>query len=957
MFKIRDKILVTFLPVVIIPLIIIGAFFGIYMTKALRRDRIVEFQQSTESKVDKAIHFMRSIENDIISLRNNVFVLNLIEAIKNKDAEQMNRCKYEVEILFRTLSESNGIYDSIYFIDESGQEIVTASLGRERAYVDRPEQRQDNSHSNHFNEALELKEGGQYVSRFLLYRKRGKIGSHNELALRYAIPVFDKEKQNKGVIALDVHAESLLMNIFADKYKRGVDSYLLDRDGSYLLHPDIIKKWSGWNGFGTGKNLENDFPQEISSLFLSGQSGGLLIDKQFYSFIPIHFDSLNNEKYWILLQSFPKLIAYSQIYTFYIMLGILALLLITGVVISSFVFSGKLTNPLNELVKGVTTIAESNLDDLDYHIKVTSKDEIAFLTFSFNKMLYKLGKARKQIQNHVDNLEEKVKDKTKEIVGKARQQEIVAEIGKLLWADLDIKDIMKQVVDLVSMTLKVEFCEILLLDRSQKFLRMVNGVGWKDGVVGNVNISVGSGSQADYTLKEQKPIVIRDSRTETRFSYPAVLRDHGVVSGLSVPMIAGGHAVGVMGVHTTQEKQFSKADINFLESVGHLIAAVIGRRRAEKKITKGKEYILKLNNAIEQTAEAVAMTDKDGVVEYVNPAFEKITGYSASEVLGHNPRVLKSGKHPDGFYKEMWKTINEGRIWQGNIINKKKDGTVYDEEMTISPVKNESGSITNFVAIKRDVTLQNEINRQLIVKTKELENVNKEIEEFVYIVSHDLKEPLFAIEGYRSRLSKVYKDTFDNKGKLYVDRIKVNVEKMSQKINEVMEVIKVGKVTYNIKNNDSSVIVKDVVNMLEGKIEKNNIKLSIQDNLPTVICDRKRLKDLFSNLLANAIKFIGDDNQRQIKIGCNTNGRYCEFFVEDTGIGIRKEYQKQIFKIFNRLRDIETEGMGVGLAIVKKIVELHNGKIWVESPIYFDQVYGGNGSRFCFTLPVSSKRS
>jgi signal transduction histidine kinase len=652
MFRIRDKILVTFLSVVIIPIIITGTFFGIYVTKYLKQDKISEFQQSTRIKAEKIIYFIRSIENDLISLGNNVFFLNLIEAMENNDTEQINRCKFEVGTLFRMFSDSGGIYDRICYIDETGHEIVRVNAGKEYAYIVPPEELLDKLHRYYFKKVLKLKEGGVYISRLDLNREYGDIGVSHKPVLRYAIPVFDRKKQNKGIIALNVQADFPVKNVLTSGYYKGVDSYLLDKDGSYLLHPDVIKQMGGRDSLDSGKNIKNDFPQEISSLFLSGQSGGKLVDELFYTFEPIYFDPLDNERYWIFLESLPKSIIYSPIYTFYIIFGVLALLLITGVVTSTFVFSRKLTRPLNELVKGVTTIAERDLDDLDYHINITSNDEIAFLTFSFNKMVYKLGKAKKKLMDYAFNLEKKVENKKEEVFEKA----------------------------------------------------------------------------------------------------------------------------------------------------------------------------------------------------------------------------------------------------------------------------------------------------------KELKKANKELEDFIYVISHDLKEPLFAIGGYTSRLSKGYKDTCDDKGKFYFDRIKVNIEKMSQKIDEIMEVMKIRRVTYNFRENDSGDIVKDILKTLDGKIKDNKINVIIQDNLPTVLCDERRMKDVLSNLLSNAIKFMGDGNQRQIKIGCDENGDYYKFCVEDTGIGIREEYREQIFKVFKRLNEIKAEGSGVGLSIVKKIVEQHKGKIWIESP-----VKDGRGSRFCFTIPISRR--
>jgi light-regulated signal transduction histidine kinase (bacteriophytochrome) len=266
--------------------------------------------------------------------------------------------------------------------------------------------------------------------------------------------------------------------------------------------------------------------------------------------------------------------------------------------------------------------------------------------------------------------------------------------------------------------------------------------------------------------------------------------------------------------------------------------------------------------------------------------------------------------------------------------------------MTAYPLIDEDGDVFGIVHLAKDITTQKKVERQLIEKANELETANRELEGFVYIVSHDLKEPLFAIEGYASRLSMDYKDNLDEKGKHRIERIRANTKKMSQKINEIMEVLKAGRVSYNFKNNNVAEIVNNVVDLLGSRIKASKISVSISDVFPIVFCDRERLADVFTNLITNAIKFM-DGELKKIIVGCDHEGDCYKFFVEDTGIGIREEYSEQIFNIFKRLGDIDVEGTGVGLAIVKKIVEMHNGKVWVESP-----VNDGRGSRFCFTLPI-----
>lgn len=399
------------------------------------------------------------------------------------------------------------------------------------------------------------------------------------------------------------------------------------------------------------------------------------------------------------------------------------------------------------------------------------------------------------------------------------QQRTVAFLGQRALENRYLSDLMNEVVRKVAETLDNEFCKVLELLPDGKEMLLRAGVGWKEGLVGNATVHTGSDSQAGYTLNTNKPVIVEDLKTETRFSGSSLLNKHNVVSGMSIAIHGPDGPWGVLGTHTSKHVKYTKDDINFLHSVAHILSNAIVRKRSEE---------------------------------------------------------------------------------------------------------------------------------QLVETAMEVENAHKELKDFIYTVSHDLKEPLFSIDGYFTRLYESNKDTYDEKDKRYSNRIKLNIKLMSDRIYEILEVAKIGLVTYNFTDNASEDIVKDVIKTLEGKIESNNINVLIKRNLPNVSCDGKRMRDVFFNLVTNAIKFMGDDKEKQITIGCDKNGDYYKFFVEDTGIGIRKEYQNNIFKIFCRLKDIEVEGTGVGLVIVKKIIEVHRGKIWIESP-----VARGKGSRFCFTMPIS----
>ena len=547
MFKIRNKLLLVFLSVIIIPIIIISTLFTLHTTKSLKQNKITELQQSTETKAEKTISFVRSIERDIRSLAGNALLLNLEDAIAKENIEQINRWKSNLELLFKTFSESKRIYDQIRFIDNSGLEIVRVALYKDYANIVPIEELQDKSNRYYFKEAVKLKEGEIYISKLDLNREHGEIESPHKPMLRYAIPVFDRKKQKKGVLVLNVLVDYLFMNFLTHRPSERMDSYLLDEDGFYLMHPEKLKQWGGLGDLNTGENIKNDYSREVASFVLSGKSELKLVGQKFLNFIPINFDPLNAGRYWIYLESLDKSVVYSPIYTFYKFIGMLVLIITVGVVTAALIFSERLTRPLNELVKGATAVAKG---DLDYKINVKSNDEFEFLTFSFNKMVYNLGKSRKQLQNYAYNLERKVEDKTKVLNEKLRQNEVLVEIGQLFWDEEDINNTMNGIVNLVSRTLKTEFCKILLLDKSKIYLRMVSGVGWKEGIVGHETVDVKLESLARYTLKELNPVVVKDLRTETRFSGSPLLVEYGIVSGLSVPMIVNDQVLGVLEVYS-----------------------------------------------------------------------------------------------------------------------------------------------------------------------------------------------------------------------------------------------------------------------------------------------------------------------------------------------------------------------------------------------------------------------
>jgi signal transduction histidine kinase len=236
-----------------------------------------------------------------------------------------------------------------------------------------------------------------------------------------------------------------------------------------------------------------------------------------------------------------------------------------------------------------------------------------------------------------------------------------------------------------------------------------------------------------------------------------------------------------------------------------------------------------------------------------------------------------------------------------------------------------------------------EAEREKIIK--ELEAKNGELERFTYTVSHDLKSPLITIGGFLGLLEVDAESGNTEKFKGDLQRIKEATEKMQRLLNELLELSRIGRLINPPSNTPFAKIVEDALSLTRGRLMAGHIKVEIEKDLPVVSGDRQRLVEVMQNLIDNAAKFMGDQPTPRIEIGMRKEGTQQVLFVKDNGIGIDASYHERIFGLFDKL-DPKSDGTGVGLALAKRIVEVHGGRIWVESE------GKGRGSMFCFILAV-----
>lgn len=352
--------------------------------------------------------------------------------------------------------------------------------------------------------------------------------------------------------------------------------------------------------------------------------------------------------------------------------------------------------------------------------------------------------------------------------------------------------------------------------------------------------------------------------------------------------------------------------------------------------------------ASEYSPASIIITDACGNIEYVNPKFSQVTGYAADEVIGKNPRVLKSGEQTPEFYKNLWGTILAGREWRGEFHNRKKNGDLYWESASISSIKDEHGAVTHLVAVKEDIT-DRKIAEDNLARAMQARS------DFISTVSHELRTPLTVISESVGIVYDQVVGPVNPEQKDFLETAKRNVDRLGRLINDVLDYQKLDARQMEFIQAESSIndVILEVGRGFEIPLRKKGLSLrfELDEGLPRLVFDRDKMVQVMSNLISNALKFTdrGEVRLSSGRVGDNA----VQVSVEDDGIGIREEDLHKLFKSFSQIEtglSRKTGSTGLGLALCKKIVEAHHGKIGVSS------VYG-QGSRFYFILPVKERRS
>jgi PAS domain S-box-containing protein len=378
---------------------------------------------------------------------------------------------------------------------------------------------------------------------------------------------------------------------------------------------------------------------------------------------------------------------------------------------------------------------------------------------------------------------------------------------------------------------------------------------------------------------------------------------------------------------------------------------LFGTHRDITEEKKSESEYKKLHQAVLQSPISVIITDTEGYIEFFNPAFCKITGWNDQEILGKKPNILNSGFHPPSFYDKLWKTISIGNEWQGEFKNRKKTGEYFWELASISPIRNNFGTITHYVKISENITYLKKIERDLKKAKQEAEVANDYKNHFLANMSHEIRTPINTIIGFTELMKN--DQLSPQKRNKYSEIIEENSQALLRLIDDIIDVSKIEANELKIKKEACSLgdlfseLEMTYNNYLKRKLNRN-LKLVFQlpeeSHHDVIFTDPYRLKQILNNLYLNALQ---NTETGQIEIGYNIIGdNKLRFFVSDTGSGIPADRIKNIFKRFNYAEENASSavGSGLGLSICKDLAVLLGGDINVKS-------IPGEGSVFFLTLP------
>jgi len=446
-------------------------------------------------------------------------------------------------------------------------------------------------------------------------------------------------------------------------------------------------------------------------------------------------------------------------------------------------------------------------------------------------------------------------------------------------------------------------------------------------------------------LKASRVSVVINMPNE-RAHYPSLICTN--IKLIAAPIFKDNQVVGLLGIAGTEPlPDFSSSDRKMVETMAHHISSVVN-------IHALSEDARRLSKVVEQTPDIVIVTDRGGVIEYVNPAFEEITGFSQDEAIGSKPSIIKSGAHSDEVYRQLWDSILRGNDFRHVFVNKKKNGEIFYTQQCIVPLKDDKGEIINFVSTAKDITdqVRSEEEAKAALREKlEAEALNRAKSQFFSSMTHELRTPLNAIIGFGDLLMEDIQSAGHNQ---YMKDLQVMIKAgyhLLSLINNVLDISKIeaGKMEVYPERFSVLELVEEVTQTVQPLMRKNanELLMDCAPEIGSMRSDKTKIRQILFNLISNAGKFT-KQGKIILQVQCAAEDENKMIFrVMDTGIGMSSEQLSRMFQAFSQAdASISKDygGTGLGLMISKRFSEMLSGSIGVESE-------PGRGTTFTVCLP------
>ena len=507
--------------------------------------------------------------------------------------------------------------------------------------------------------------------------------------------------------------------------------------------------------------------------------------------------------------------------------------------------------------------------------------------------------------------------------------------------------LLNHTISLIRNSFNLYHVHIYLYDESENLLRVHIGSGTigKQLLKQEHTISLTAvKSLVALAARKRAIVLVQDVAQNPSFLANPLLPE--TQSELAIPLQYGRSLLGVLDIQDSQPHRFNPAEMDaMLVLAGHIAIALQNARLFTERRKIQKELFYQAN-LLQNVSDAIIATDNQFRIQSWNKAAEKIYGWQEDEVLGKTMSELMTQVYEKSTQEEIMAEFLSKGYWTGRVSQYRKDGSLIPVLSSVTAVKDRQDTIIGAVAVNRDITDQMETEEALRERTRSLEASNEDLAQFAYAASHDLQEPLRMITAYLQLVAGRYQDQLDDEAIEFIGYAVDGAMRMRQLITDLLTYSRIGQKNHGFGPVALEKILQQVLFNLEIQIQEANIAIT-HDPLPTVIGDKTQMLQLLQNLISNAIKFRREASPR-VHLSARQEASNWIIQVADNGIGMEPGLTKKIFTIFQRLHTREEyPGTGIGLAICKKIVQKHGGKIWVDSE-------QGVGSTFTFSLPPNS---